>query len=139
MICRTNDRPCARLQGPPLSTTLSMGHPPSRNQLVNRMRKDEKSLRILRRYEKTFKSKDPVHRHGGQIQVSCETESNDPIDSLNKLFRCEAPKDKCSQRRVRGQSYWLGFLCKALSFSISSRFFPALSLIPQRQRDPRIG
>ena len=37
------------------------------------------------------------------------------------------PEHHCSQRRVRGQSYWLGFLCKTLSFSVSSRFIPALS------------
>jgi hypothetical protein len=40
------------------------------------------------------------------------------------------PEHYCSQRRVRGQSDWLGFLCKTLSFSISSRFIPALSLTP---------
>ena len=38
------------------------------------------------------------------------------------------PEHYCSQRRVRGQSYWLGFLCKTLSFFVSSRFIPALSL-----------
>ena len=31
------------------------------------------------------------------------------------------------QRTVRGQSYWLGFLCWTLSFLIPSRFIPALS------------
>ncbi len=41
------------------------------------------------------------------------------------------PEHYCSQRRVRGQSYWLGFLCKTLSFSVSSRFIPALSLTPE--------
>ena len=40
------------------------------------------------------------------------------------------PEHYCSQRRVRGQSDWLGFLCKTLSFSVSSRFIPALSLTP---------
>ena len=40
------------------------------------------------------------------------------------------PAHYCAQRRVRGQSDWLGFLCKTLSFSISSRFIPALSLTP---------
>ena len=39
------------------------------------------------------------------------------------------------QRRVRGQSDWLSFLCKTLSFSISSRFIPALSLIPSTDPD----
>jgi len=33
------------------------------------------------------------------------------------------------QRRTCGQSYWLGFLCKILSFSIPNRFIPALSLV----------
>ena len=42
------------------------------------------------------------------------------------------PEHYCSQRRVRGQSYWLSFLCKTLSFSVSSRFIPALSLSSQR-------
>ena len=41
-----------------LAKRLSMGHPASMSQLVNRMQKDEKSLRILRRHEKTFKPKD---------------------------------------------------------------------------------
>ncbi len=62
------------------------------------------------------------------------------------------PEHYCSQRRVRGQSYWLGFLCKTLSFSVSSRFIPALSLTPEtsiyfccvagtdhRDADPRDG
>ena len=40
------------------------------------------------------------------------------------------PEHYCSQRRVRGQSDWLSFLCKTLSFSVSSRFIPALSLAP---------
>ena len=40
------------------------------------------------------------------------------------------PEHYCSRRRVRGQSDWLGFLCKTLSFSVSSRFIPALSLTP---------
>ena len=40
------------------------------------------------------------------------------------------PEHYCSQRRVRGQSDWLSFLCKSLSFSVSSRFIPALSLVP---------
>ena len=35
--------------------------------------------------------------------------------------------DYCSQRRVRGQSDWLSFLCKILSFSVSSQFILALS------------
>jgi len=38
------------------------------------------------------------------------------------------PEHYCSQRRVRGQSQWLVVLCKTLSFSIPSRFIPALSL-----------
>jgi hypothetical protein len=38
------------------------------------------------------------------------------------------PERHRSQRRACGQSYWLGFLCKTLSFSIPSRFIPALSL-----------
>ena len=38
------------------------------------------------------------------------------------------PEHYCSQRRDRGQSDWLSFLCKSLSFSVSSRFIPALSL-----------
>lgn len=38
------------------------------------------------------------------------------------------PERHRSQRRACGQSYWLGFLCKTLSFSIPSRFVPALSL-----------
>jgi hypothetical protein len=42
--------------------------------------------------------------------------------------RCRHPP-----RTVRGQSYWLSFLCKTLSFSIPSRFIPALSLTPFRQ------
>ena len=40
------------------------------------------------------------------------------------------PEHYCSQRRVRGQSDWLSFLCKTLSFSVSGRFIPALSLTP---------
>ena len=40
------------------------------------------------------------------------------------------PEHYCSQRRVRGQSDWLSFLCKTLSFSVSSRFIPALSPTP---------
>ena len=47
------------------------------------------------------------------------------------------PEHYCSQRRVRGQSYWLSFLCKTLSFSISSRFIPALSLTPSSNPCPR--
>ena len=42
------------------------------------------------------------------------------------------PEHYCSQRRVRGQSDWLSFLCKTLSFSVSSRFIPALSMTPFR-------
>ena len=40
------------------------------------------------------------------------------------------PERHRSRRRACGQSYWLGFLCKTLSFSIPSRFIPALSLTP---------
>jgi hypothetical protein len=40
------------------------------------------------------------------------------------------PERHRSQRRACGQSYWQGFLCKTLSFSVSSRFIPALSLTP---------
>jgi hypothetical protein len=40
------------------------------------------------------------------------------------------PEHYCSQRRVRGQSDWLSFLCKSLSYSISSRFIPAPSPTP---------
>jgi len=36
------------------------------------------------------------------------------------------PEHYCSLRRVRGQSDWLIFLCKTLSFSVSSRFITAL-------------
>jgi hypothetical protein len=43
------------------------------------------------------------------------------------------PEHYCSQRRVRGQSHWLGFLCKTLSFSVSSRFIQELSLTPMTQ------
>ena len=32
------------------------------------------------------------------------------------------------QRTGRGQSYWLGLLCRTLSFSVPSRFIPALSI-----------
>ena len=46
------------------------------------------------------------------------------------------PEHYCSRRRVRGQSDWLGFLCKTLSFSVSSRFIPALSLTPFTRTDP---
>ena len=41
-----------------LAKRLSMGHPASMSQLVNRMRKDEKSLSVFKKYEKTFKPKD---------------------------------------------------------------------------------
>ena len=50
------------------------------------------------------------------------------------------PVHYCSRRRVCGQSYWLGFLCKTLSFSVSSRLIPALSLTPSflpSERDMR--
>ena len=40
------------------------------------------------------------------------------------------PEHYCYQRRVRGQSDWLSFLCKTLLFCVSSRFIPALSLAP---------
>lgn len=35
-----------------------------------------------------------------------------------------------SQRRSCGQSYWLGFLCNTLSFSVSNRSIPALLMAP---------
>jgi hypothetical protein len=35
-----------------------MGHLAAMSQLVNRMRKDPQSLKILKRYEETFNSKD---------------------------------------------------------------------------------
>ena len=37
-----------------------MGHPPAISQLVNRLQKQPKSLNILKKHEKTFKSKCPV-------------------------------------------------------------------------------
>jgi hypothetical protein len=49
------------------------------------------------------------------------------------------PEHYCSQRRVRGQSDWLGFLCKSLSYSISSRFIPALSLTLMMSSDDTNG
>ena len=38
------------------------------------------------------------------------------------------PERQCAQLRGCGQSQWLVVLCKTLSFSIPSRFIPALSL-----------
>lgn len=37
------------------------------------------------------------------------------------------PRRHRHRRPVRGQSYWLGLLCRTLSFLIPSRFIPALS------------
>lgn len=41
-----------------LANRLRMGHPAAMSQLVNRMLNDPKSLKLLKKYEKTFKSKD---------------------------------------------------------------------------------
>jgi REP element-mobilizing transposase RayT len=41
-----------------LANRLCMGHPAAMSQLVNRARKDPKNLKILKKHEKTFKSKD---------------------------------------------------------------------------------
>ena len=47
-------------------------------------------------------------------------------------FLLPMPHPRCyhRQRTVRGQSYWLGLLCRTLSFPTPSRFIPALSLSP---------
>ena len=41
-----------------LVNRLCMGHPAAMSQLVSRARKDPKTLKIMKKYEKTFKSKD---------------------------------------------------------------------------------
>jgi hypothetical protein len=43
------------------ATAVHGGHPAAMSQLVNRARMDPKSLKTLKKHEKTFKSKDPVH------------------------------------------------------------------------------
>gem|GEM_PF-112133 len=46
-----------------LARRLAMGHPASMSQLVNRPRKDEKTQKPLKVYEKILKSKDWFHAH----------------------------------------------------------------------------
>jgi hypothetical protein len=47
---------------------------------------------------------------------------------LRLLLPMLHPRGDPRQRTVRGQSNWLSFLCRTLSFPILSRFIPALSL-----------
>ena len=46
-----------------LASRLRMGHPAAMSQLVSRTLKDPKSLKILKKHEKTYKSKDCYHFH----------------------------------------------------------------------------
>ena len=57
---------------------------------------------------------------------------------LRFLLPMPHPQGYPHQRTVRGQSDWLGLLCRTLAFPIPSRFIPALSLTALgNRRTPR--
>jgi hypothetical protein len=75
-----------------LAERLCMGHPAAMSQLVSRTRKDPKIQKILKKHEKTFKSKDPIH--GGRL---ANHRTSPPIVSLREPTpETEGQKqDKC--------------------------------------------
>jgi hypothetical protein len=62
------------------------------------------------------------------MRISEQIQQSKNILIISVFCNFTGPTAGCFRRRACGQSYWLGFLCKTLSFSIPSRFIPALSL-----------
>ena len=58
VICASLVKGLTSVRNDWLAKRLCMGHPAAMSQLVNRARKDPKILKILKKHEKTFKSKD---------------------------------------------------------------------------------
>jgi len=58
VICAARVKGNTSMSNDWLAKRLQMGHPAAMSQLVNRLRKDPAGLKTLKKYEKTFKSKD---------------------------------------------------------------------------------
>ena len=61
VICATLVKRHTAMDNAWLAKRLCMGHPAAMSQLVNRMQKDKKNLKILSQHEKMFKPKDWSH------------------------------------------------------------------------------
>ena len=62
VICASRVKGLTSVRNDWMAKRLSMGHPASMSQLVNRARRDSKILKILKKYEKILKSKDSYDR-----------------------------------------------------------------------------
>lgn len=64
VICASVVKGLTSVRNDWLAKRLGMGHPAGMSQLVKRARRDSKTLKILKKYERTLKSKDWYQLHG---------------------------------------------------------------------------